>query len=355
MRRCVVSRTPAMVAQALALAAVGLVLIVAGLTAPASPASEPVPVRWRPATEQERRDYDARQLAALLEELARQREGATSAPTAVTPETRTRTNPLRKELVEMTNVQAAPEVASTPLDRALADAAGQPAIVRIARTNMLREISRLCYAVDQDALPAPRAVRFDKRTHAAQLDFDTQAEAEAWAERVGGQRSARVWALVGAAGYHAIVDWRGVRVDLVSVVPVALPAAAGQAPAEHYETGGWKGGPGGCGVKCACGTVFDGFDSLGEATDLLNAHIVRETDPAAPTHVAAISERPAEPGEVCTCGRPAVKVFTGGRFGDTGYCGLPDGGQPGPCPFCGGPRHQGQRCSRYELRPAVSA
>ncbi|MDZ5443780.1 hypothetical protein U2F26_13710 [Micromonospora sp. 4G57] len=57
-------------------------------------------------------------------------------------------------------------------------------------------------------------------------------------------------------------------------------------------------------------------------------------------------ERPAEPGEVCTCGRPA-----GGRFGDTGYCGRPDGGQRGPCPFCGGPRHVGERCPRYQVRP----
>ncbi|MFG2054800.1 hypothetical protein ACGFI9_12285 [Micromonospora sp. NPDC048930] len=71
----------------------GLVLIVTALTAPAAPASEPVPVRWRPATEQERRAYDARQMAAVLEEIARQRDGVTPAATAVTPESRTRTNP----------------------------------------------------------------------------------------------------------------------------------------------------------------------------------------------------------------------------------------------------------------------
>ncbi|MFI2650174.1 hypothetical protein [Micromonospora fulviviridis] len=79
----------AMAAQALAVAAVGLVLIVAALTAPA--AAEPAPMRWRPATEQERRDHDARQLSELLAELASQQEGATTAPTAVTPESRTRT------------------------------------------------------------------------------------------------------------------------------------------------------------------------------------------------------------------------------------------------------------------------
>ncbi|SCL43126.1 hypothetical protein GA0074692_6774 [Micromonospora pallida] len=68
------------------------------------------------------------------------------------------------------------------------------------------------------------------------------------------------------------------------------------------------------------------------------------------TTIEAYGERLAEPGERCTCGRAAVKVFTGGPWGDTGYCGLPDGGQRGPCTFCGGPRHQG-RCPVYKLRP----
>jgi hypothetical protein len=64
-----------------------------------------------------------------------------------------------------------------------------------------------------------------------------------------------------------------------------------------------------------------------------------------------VSQRPAEPGEVCTCGRSAVVVFTGGRYGDTGWCGLPDGGnRSGPCPFCGGTRHEG-RCPQYKLKP----
>ncbi|MFY1673660.1 hypothetical protein ACN27G_27500 [Plantactinospora sp. WMMB334] len=63
------------------------------------------------------------------------------------------------------------------------------------------------------------------------------------------------------------------------------------------------------------------------------------------------TERPADRGELCVCGRPAVKVFLGGPFGPTGYCGMPDGGQRGPCRFCGGERHQAARCSRYVLRP----
>jgi hypothetical protein len=66
---------------------------------------------------------------------------------------------------------------------------------------------------------------------------------------------------------------------------------------------------------------------------------------------AAPSERPAMPGERCTCGRQAVVVYLGSTFGPIGYCGIADGGDhAGPCPFCGGPRHQSSRCPDYRLR-----
>ena len=68
---------------------------------------------------------------------------------------------------------------------------------------------------------------------------------------------------------------------------------------------------------------------------------------------ASPAERPAVPGELCTCGRQAVVVYLGSRFGPTGYCGIADGGgQTGPCPFCGGPRHSepSGRCPAYRLR-----
>jgi hypothetical protein len=62
------------------------------------------------------------------------------------------------------------------------------------------------------------------------------------------------------------------------------------------------------------------------------------------------TERPAEQGELCTCGRQALVVYLGGVFGPTGYCGIGDSGdQAGPCPFCGGARHEG-RCPDYRLR-----
>jgi hypothetical protein len=63
------------------------------------------------------------------------------------------------------------------------------------------------------------------------------------------------------------------------------------------------------------------------------------------------SERPAEPGELCTCGRRAIVVYPGGRFGPVGDCGIRDGGdRTGPCPFCGGARHVYDRCPDYRLR-----
>ncbi len=62
------------------------------------------------------------------------------------------------------------------------------------------------------------------------------------------------------------------------------------------------------------------------------------------------TERRAVADELCTCGRPAVVVFEGGRFGPTGWCGRSDGGErQGPCPFCGSGRHDG-RCPRYTVR-----
>jgi hypothetical protein len=62
------------------------------------------------------------------------------------------------------------------------------------------------------------------------------------------------------------------------------------------------------------------------------------------------TERLAEPGELCTCGRPAIIVYLGGRYGDTGWCGLSDGGAKGPCSFCGDPVPHIGRCKHYELR-----
>jgi hypothetical protein len=81
---------------------------------------------------------------------------------------------------------------------------------------------------------------------------------------------------------------------------------------------------------------------------MLAAKLARMQDLEAPG-----SERPAVPGELCTCGRQAIVVYLDIAPGPIGYCGIPDGGdQAGPCPFCRGPRHpewEG-RCPAYRLR-----
>jgi hypothetical protein len=63
------------------------------------------------------------------------------------------------------------------------------------------------------------------------------------------------------------------------------------------------------------------------------------------------SERPAQPGELCTCGRPAEVVFINEQRGETGWCGLSDGGAKGPCIFCGDPAGHEFRCPSYTLKP----
>jgi hypothetical protein len=51
-----------------------------------------------------------------------------------------------------------------------------------------------------------------------------------------------------------------------------------------------------------------------------------------------------------------LAIYLGSVFGSTGYCGIADGRDcTGPCPFCGGPRHETAwgdpgRCPDYRLR-----
>jgi hypothetical protein len=65
------------------------------------------------------------------------------------------------------------------------------------------------------------------------------------------------------------------------------------------------------------------------------------------------TERPAAEGELCTCGRDAVRVYVTGRFGEVGHCGIPGAAPITPCPFCGSaePHPLGARCPKYRLRP----
>lgn len=63
--------------------------------------------------------------------------------------------------------------------------------------------------------------------------------------------------------------------DVTAVLDAMFPEPATPKPiAKHYETGGWKGDePGSCGLECACGVTFDGFDSLAEAAEVMAHHI----------------------------------------------------------------------------------
>jgi hypothetical protein len=69
--------------------------------------------------------------------------------------------------------------------------------------------------------------------------------------------------------------------------------------------------------------------------------------------------RPAKPGDLCTCGRQAVTVFSSEQYGDVGYCGI-DGSASRPvlpCPWCGATESHLEswgdpaRCPDYRLRP----
>lgn len=85
--------------------------------------------------------------------------------------------------------------------------------------------------------------------------------------------------------------------------------AAGVTPepiAEHYETGGWKGeGAGTCGIECACGVTYDGFDSLAEAKLQLSWHIA---DPSGQDYGRADTADQADP----TPTGPREPLHTGG-------------------------------------------
>jgi hypothetical protein len=63
------------------------------------------------------------------------------------------------------------------------------------------------------------------------------------------------------------------------------------------------------------------------------------------------ADRRAEPGELCTCGRPAVVVYLSERWGAVGYCGLSGVRPLMPCPFCGSPEPHPAKCPSYRLNP----
>lgn len=64
----------------------------------------------------------------------------------------------------------------------------------------------------------------------------------------------------------------GAHVPGAGIAVGALPTW--RAPSqEHRQTAGWGGVPGECGVECACGLIYDGFDTIREAAELLDQHV----------------------------------------------------------------------------------
>ncbi len=75
-----------------------------------------------------------------------------------------------------------------------------------------------------------------------------------------------------------------------------------------------------------------------------------------------LDTRPAQSGDLCTCGRPAATVIPSEQYGDVGYCGI-DGSafRPVlPCPWCGSQEPHREswgdpaRCPDYVLRPPAA-
>jgi hypothetical protein len=78
-----------------------------------------------------------------------------------------------------------------------------------------------------------------------------------------------------------------------------------------------------------------------------------------------VTDRRAELGELCSCGRQADIVITSPLWGDVGACNIDGGGQRPilPCPFCGATEAHRQpndwypdgfevvKCPQYQLRP----
>ncbi|WP_030488170.1 hypothetical protein [Micromonospora chokoriensis] len=119
----------------------------------------------------------------------------------------------------MTNVPATRQVAHLPVAAAPGN---QPARIRIARANMLREISRLCFAVDDPALPAPRSVRFTA-DEAINVELDTPTDAAEWAVVLGVAADAKTEDTVDLAGdrwliYTVHATWRGFPITVAACI-----------------------------------------------------------------------------------------------------------------------------------------
>jgi hypothetical protein len=119
----------------------------------------------------------------------------------------------------------------------------------------------------------------------------------------------------------------GAGVELVAYAYRKAEPAEPAPVAEHYEARGWKGegdGTGTCGVQCACGVTYDGFDSLAEASTFLALHIA---DPAGQDYGRADTAEADDPTPV-SGGR--IQPHTGEMVGTTRDARLVEADAPEP-------------------------
>lgn len=162
-------------------------------------------------------------------------------------------------------------------------------------------------AIARRGMPEPKSVTV--RHHDGirlDLDLHTRADLLRWAKRCGIKQDAGNWhewqadrGGVPHAYTSAWGTWHGAKVALDADEPVAeKPDPQSVECAEndkatvraHYESAGWAGPPGECGVECACGTTFDGFDTIAAAAALLDGHIARADEAAGPGPLATESQ-----------------------------------------------------------------
>lgn len=90
-----------------------------------------------------------------------------------------------------------------------------------------------------------------------------------------------------------------------AVLDVLLPVVE-----THGLTRFWKGDdPGSCGAECECGVSFDGFDTLAEATGLINDHIATETGARPAADVVPTVPTPAEGSAVMAAEQAARQAL----------------------------------------------
>lgn len=143
---------------------------------------------------------------------------------------------------------------------------------------------RVAFLIDNAARPVDRVTEVLHRLAAAgQVTI------------VGTVEGGNLWALT------ELVDTQTPGPVEADAAPSAVPGSNSLIPAPiaaHYETGAWKGDkPGECGIECACGVTFDGFDSLAEAAECLARHIETpgsvEADAPVPSADPGIDQEPA--------------------------------------------------------------